>query len=337
MPGAISEPTVSARSKRKAKPLTNKSKFVRPCEIMNPYRYKADNLDFNVKLTGENRSWQSYTVSFPTAHPTRYEKSNTVWGDYFRPPSGNNLPLVILIHGLGDRSVIPLKILARSLVRKGVACFILYLVLHSSRMPPSGPSTLSSDEWFDNYQISVIDVRQVTDWAETRAEINKEQIGVIGISFGGFISAIAMGIDRRIKAGVLIASGGNLEKIAFMSKTLPKNWGFKHTEADFNAQQHRYRRYLSEVAEKGVEEVNPPERGFLIDAMTYAHLLRTRPLLLINARWDEVIPKGATLDFWEASGRPAISWLPGGHATVWLWYPLISWKIIRFLKSAFRL
>lgn len=304
---------------------------------MNLYSYQADNPDFNVKLAKENRSWQRYTVSFPTAHPTHYEKSNTVWGEYFRPKTGRKLPLAILIHGLGDRSVIPLKILARSLARRGIACFILYLVLHSSRMPPSGPSRLSSDEWFENYRISVIDVRQVIDWAETRAELNKEQIGVIGISFGGFISAIAMGIDSRIRAGVLVASGGNLEKIAFMSKTLPKRWGFRHTEAEFTTQQHRYSRYLNEVAEKGIETVNPPERGFLIDAMTYAHLLRNRPLLLINARWDEVIPREATLDFWKASGKPAISWFPGGHATIWLWYPLLKRKILHFLKSTFGL
>jgi pimeloyl-ACP methyl ester carboxylesterase len=304
---------------------------------MNLYSYQADNPDFNVKLANENRSWQRYTVSFPTAHPIRYEKSNTVWGEYFRPKTGRKLPLAILVHGLGDRSVIPLKILARSLARRGIACFILYLVLHSSRMPPNGPSRLSSDEWFENYRISVIDVRQVIDWAETRDEINKEQIGVIGISFGGFISAIAMGIDSRLRAGVLVASGGNLEKIAFMSKTLPQRWGFRHTRAEFTAQQHRYSQYLNEVAKKGLEKVNPPDRGFLIDAMTYAHLLRNRPLLLINARWDEVIPREATLDFWEASGKPAISWFPGGHATVWLWYPLLKRKILRFLKSTFGL
>ena len=302
---------------------------------MNLYSYQASNLDFNVKLTQTNRSWQRYTVDFPTAHPTRHEKSNIVRGEYFRPRNGNSLPLVILIHGLGDRSLIPVKILARSLVRKGIACFVLYLVLHSSRRPPSGTRTLTSDDWFDNYRISVIDVRQVIDWAETRDEINKEQIGVLGISLGGFISAIAMGIDSRIRAGVLVASGGNLEKIAFMSKTLPKKWGVRHTEAEFGAQQHRYFQYLNEVAEKGVETVNPPERGFLIDAMTYASLLRNRSLLMINARWDEVIPREATLDFWEASGQPAISWFPSGHATIWLWYPFISRRITRFLRSAF--
>jgi len=306
--------------------------------MMNPYSYRADNPDFTTELTKVTRGWQRYTVSFPTAHPTRHEKSNTVWGEYLRPRTGSHkLPLVILVHGLGDRSVIPMKVLARSLVGQGIACFVLYLVLHSSRMPPSQPSSLSSDDWFENYRISVIDVRQVIDWAGTRDEINNEQIAVVGISFGGFISAIAMGIDSRIRAGVLITSGGNLEKVAFMSKTLPKRWGFRHTEAEFSAQQQRYFQYLSEVAEKGWETTEPAERGFLIDALTYADYLRNRSLLMINAHRDEVIPREATLDFWEASGRPAISWFPGGHATIWLWYPFIKRKISRFLKATFGL
>jgi pimeloyl-ACP methyl ester carboxylesterase len=303
--------------------------------MINPYSYQADDPDFVTELTRAGRGGQRYTVSFPTAHPLRYEKSNTVRGEYFSPGTASHKPpLAILVHGLGDRSVIPMKILARSLVRRGIACFVLYLVIHSSRMPPTQPGRLSSDDWFENYRISVIDVRQVIDWASTRDEIASNKVAVVGISFGGFISAIAMGVDSRIGAGVLITSGGNLEKIGFMSKTLPKRWGFRHTEAEFNAQQERYFRYLDQAAERGWQATEPGDRDFLIDALTYARHLRNRPLLMINARQDEVIPREATLDFWEASGRPPISWFPGGHATIWLWYPFIEHKIGRFLKAA---
>ena len=235
---------------------------------MNPYEYEANNNEFRVELTKTTRKWQQYWVSFPSAHPNCYAECKTVRGEYFRPRSASRTPMVILIHGLGDRSVIPLKALARSLSIRGFACFILYLVLHSSRMPPRPPGSLTSDEWFENYRISVIDVRQVIDWSETRPELDPAQIGAVGISLGGFITAIAMGVDRRIKTGVMVASGGNLEKIAFMSKTLSRNWGFKRDEAQFNVQQQRYAQYLNEVAARGFENVDSPENGFLIDALT---------------------------------------------------------------------
>ena len=257
---------------------------------MNPYEYKTNSNDSEIKLVKTARKWQYYRVSFPSAHPTCHDECKTVRGDYFKPRTNGHTPLAILIHGLGDRSVLPLKALARSLSRKGIACFILYLVLHSSRMPPRPPGSLTSDDWFENYRISVIDVRQVIDWAETRAEIDPTQIGAVGISLGGFITAIAMGVDQRIKAGVMVASGGNLEKIAFLSKTLSRSWGFKRDQAKFNAQQQRYARYLDEVSARGWENVESPEDGFLIDAMTYARYLRDRPLLMINAHGTRSSP-----------------------------------------------
>jgi fermentation-respiration switch protein FrsA (DUF1100 family) len=52
--------------------------------------------------------------------------------------------------------------------------------------------------------------------------------------------------------------------------------------------------------------------------MTFAPYLRERPILMINALWDEFIPRQATLDFWKACGKPDIKWFPAAHATIWL-------------------
>ncbi|TET40998.1 MAG: abhydrolase domain-containing 18 [Dehalococcoidia bacterium] len=168
---------------------------------MNPYSYAGGEPRFNLQLKETTSRWLRYRVDFPSAHPTRYEESNTVWGEYFQPRRVEHAPLAILIHGWGDRSVIPCKLLARALVRRGIACFILYLVFHSSRMPEAIRNrlpALSPEEWFEGYRISVINVRQVVDWAAGRADIDKERIAVVGISLCGFISAIAIGIDKRI-------------------------------------------------------------------------------------------------------------------------------------------
>jgi len=200
----------------------------------------------------------------------------------------------------------------------------------SNRLP-----ALTSEEWFEGYQVSVIDVRQVVDWAGGRAEINKEQIAVIGISFGGFISAIAMGIDKRIRVGVFLVAGGNSEKIMWLGKNRAVKTGYSRTESEYHHLQSSYARYLAEVAEKGFENVDPVRKSFLTDPMTFASYLRKRPVLMLNALWDEYIPRQATLDFWEACGKPAITWFPATHTTIWLWYPFISRKIAGFLRTTF--
>jgi len=305
---------------------------------MNPYSYTSGETHVNLHLKETTGSWLRYEVDFPSAHPTRYEENNTVRGEYFQPRQSEHAPLAILIHGWGDYSLIPCKLLARSLASQGIACFVLYLVFHTSRMPEVVKNrlpVLTPEEWFEGYQVSVIDVRQVADWAGDRAEINQEQIAVIGISLGGFISAITMGIDKRIGAGVFAVSGGNSAKITCKSRRSDFRKQYNYTDAEYHQTQSLYAQYLAEVAEKGFENVDPARRFFLTDPMTFASYLRQRPVLMLNALWDEAIPREAALDFWEACGKPAITWLPATHASIWLWYPFISWKIGRFLRSTF--
>jgi esterase/lipase len=305
---------------------------------MNPYSYPNIKPNFNLRLKETTRKWFRYAVDFPTAYPSCYEENNTARGEYFRPVRGDYFSLAILLHGIGDRSVIPCKLLARALVKNGIACFILYSVFHSSRIPETIRKrlpALTSEEWFKGYQVSVIDVRQVVDWASGRVEINKEQIAAVGISFGGFISAIAMGIDRRIKAGVFLVTGGNSEVITWQSKMRAIRAGVTCTEAECHHIHSCYPQYLAEVAEKGFENVTPAKECFLTDSMTFASSLRKRPILMCNALWDGIIPRRATLDFWEACGKPAITWFPATHATICLWYPFISRKITSFLRATF--
>ena len=44
-------------------------------------------------------------------------------GEYFRPVNTVKAPLVILLHGVGDHSLLPCHLLAKTLTRKGFACF----------------------------------------------------------------------------------------------------------------------------------------------------------------------------------------------------------------------
>ena len=305
---------------------------------MNPYSYQSDAPTFNLRWKKITKRWSCRLVDFPSAFHNSHWGSNIVRGEYFQPWHSSGAQLAILLHGMGDHSVIPCKLLARALASNGIACLILYLVVHSSRVPeimrPRFPH-LTPEEWFQVYQTSVIEVRQVIDWASSREEIDKEKIAVVGISFGGFVSAIAMGIDQRIGAGVFIVAGGNNEKISYMGSLSTIMKDYRRTEAEYQQIQQSYWQYLTEVAEKGFENVAPAYKSFLTDPMTFAHRLRQRPVLMINARWDEAISAEATLDFWKESGEPDIIWLPGTHATIWLWYPFISRKIAGFLRATF--
>ena len=249
---------------------------------MNPYRYPKAEITPNLQLKKKTRRWSQYLVDFPTAHPTPYELNNTVLGEYFQPNEAKNAPLVVLLHGIGDLSVTPCRMLAKVLARKGMAVFIIYSVMHSKRMPADVMKRfphLTNQEWFQSHQISVIDLFQVIDWAESRQEINAEKIAAVGISFGAFITSIAMGLDERIRAAGLIVSGGNSTKIGWETRASDYNIKRTHTKAAYEKTLKTYMEYLAEVEEKGLENVEPPEESFWVDPMTFAHRLRKRPVL----------------------------------------------------------
>ena len=304
---------------------------------MNPYSYQSQDIQANVRLKETTSRWLRYKVDFPTAYPI-YNENTTVLGEYFQPRNVDRAPLAIVIHGWGDRSAIPCQLLARTLAKKGIAAFILYLVFHTSRMPETMKSHLpyiTPEDWFEGYRASVIEVRQIIDWASSRPELDKERIAILGISLGGFVSEIAMGVDKRIKAGIFMVAGGNSEKITWITRSEAIIKGHGCTEAECREVRSHYPQYLAETAEKGFGNVAPFKGCFLTDALTFAPYLRGRPVLMLNALWDKTIPKEATLDFWEACHKPPIVWLPGTHITFWLWYPVIARKITSFLSSTF--
>lgn len=303
--------------------------------MINPYSYVRQNFDFKYRVKQENDSWTCYSIEFPSALSPQHLGNSAILGEYYLPKKIGRAPLAILVHGMGERSVYPCRLIAHSLAKKGIASFIVFLVFHKSRAPEvikRKYPNLSSEEWFESYQVSVTDIRQVIDWSSRRPEINQDHIAVAGISFGGMIASIAMGLEPRIKAGILVVSGGNSDKITRYSLLL--RWQYKHNEEEFQNGQQSYLRYLSEVEKKGFESVTALKRSYLTDPMTFSVYVRNRPVLMLNALWDEMIPRVATLELWRSLGKPSLTWYPSTHASIWLWYPLMGRRIYAFIKAA---
>ena len=245
---------------------------------MNPYDYRRSNIP-EVKLIPKKTTsnYLRYSVEFPSAFRSVYPENSMVRGEYYQPRVNHRTPLAILVHGMGDHSILPCKLIAKTLLKQGIACFILYLTIHSKRLPEAIRNHypyLTSDEWFQSYQISVIDIRQVVDWAYHRDDLDESRIATLGISFGGFVSAIAMGVDTRINVGVFIVTSANSSKMNWLSKAGIYRKRYPQTEVEYRETQDAYAAYLGEVSEKGFESVIPAKQSFLTDPMLTTMLIR---------------------------------------------------------------
>ncbi len=125
-------------------------------------------------------------------------------------------PCVLLLHGLGqsranwfstedDASLA----FSRRLVDAGIAVAAIDARNHGGRNHQFGyqwPVRLAKDNRVYTYQqmaiSTVTDYRRVMDYLETRAEVDSERLGALGISMGGMFTFELAGVDNRIKAAV---------------------------------------------------------------------------------------------------------------------------------------
>lgn len=301
----------------------------------NPFFYSYNLHKFKLKPAKKNNIWRSYSVEFPVASLDHYPGGEIAKGKYFEPLQIDNAPIIILTHGWGDHSIIPFRMMIDGLVKKGIACFLFYLPFHASRLPDEMRprlAHLTPDEWFTGYQMAVTDIQQIVDWSIERGH---RKVAVAGLSLGAIVSSITMGVDQRIAAGILIVHGGNSGKLLQLSRVTSFRKEYRRSQTEYEASQIQYAKYLTAIEQNGWENIVPEQKSFLTDPLTYAHLLKERPLLMINALWDEFIPREATLDFQQACGHVEQVWFPSTHASIWFWYPLIVRHINKFLNSIF--
>ncbi len=134
---------------------------------------------------------------------------------------------------------------------------------------------------------------------QRKKEIDENRMGITGISLGGIIGALAATAEPRLHNVCLILAGGNLEKIILESEETAE---IRASWADRQFDYHEVMRRLRDV-----------------DPLTYAANLRTRRVLMFNARHDTVIPRECTEALWKAAGEPEIHWWNANHYSA-VWY-----------------
>lgn len=301
--------------------------------------------EYNHTIIERKNLYNKGLLSFPSPFTSGYPFNDTVYVDTFEPAEKTTYPPVVLIHSWLERKNGLTEYLAKGLCKYGFGTYLIHLPYHINRAKKqykSGSLFITPDiqRSVNAYRQAVIDIMALCDWLGDREETKKYSIGMAGISLGSLILNTIMGIDRRIKAGVSILGGGNLHYIFIRGiATLPfvvcemaKGLRIK----DYKNMTKDYIEYLKAVRKantpEDIENIPSPREWFLIDPLTYAHLNHPRQVLMINAMFDLIIPFRATLQLWEALGKPKIIWLPSTHITAGLFYNTIFHHTHRYLK-----
>ncbi len=193
-------------------------------------------------------------------------------------------PVIILMHGLGDRKTVDyIEVGNRYMLNAGYAVLRLDISNHGDRHKYDYDFNLTDGYRYWTREMitqTVFDLRRAIDYIGTRDELDKNRIGYFGISLGGIIGTVFCGVDERIKVPVIVLAGGNLNLMF------------------------------------GKEALSEDTKDFLsiIDPINYVKLISPRPLLMVNAENDDVVPPITSKLLFKAAKEPKkIIWYPAKH------------------------
>jgi dienelactone hydrolase len=270
-----------------------------------PERFRLDTHQFACEIKPLQSKWSRlsdvYEVTFPSPVTTKYDCNNTVHCEYFAPRGEGRHAGVVVLHILGGDFELS-RLCCQSLSLHGVGALFVKMPYYGPRRPEGVSVRMVSDDLdqtLSGMTQAVLDIRRAAAWLAAREEIDANRLGITGISLGGIVGALAASAEPRFEKVCLILAGGNLEQIILESeetREIRERWA-KRT---FDPQ--TIRQQLKQV-----------------DPLTYAGNLKSRQIVMFNAKHDRVIPQACTEALWKAAGEPEIHWWNANHYSA-IWY-----------------
>ncbi|WP_078490738.1 alpha/beta fold hydrolase [Streptomyces scopuliridis] len=231
---------------------------------------------------------------------------------YFTAGSGRR-PAVLVGHGFGG-SKDDVRTQAEKLARDGYA-----VLTWSAR----GFGKSTGEIGLNDPDHEVKDVSRMIDWLAARPEVRLDakgdpRVGVTGASYGGGISLLAAGYDKRVDAIAPLITYWNLADALFPDGVFKKLWAgiFFSTGGGCQTFQKELCDMYQRVAVSGtpdaaarklLEERSPSAVGDRIDV----------PALIVQGQTDSLFPLGhadAMAKAISANGAPVdVDWMAGGH------------------------
>jgi dienelactone hydrolase len=236
-----------------------------------------------------------YRLRFPSPYKSPHPENNVVHAEYYRPAGDGPFPCAIVLDiTAGDQRVS--RAVATHLAGRGVGALCVQMAYYGPRRPPGSPIRFMSydvKQTFDCVRQTVLDLRRATAWMESRPEIDKDRLGIVGTSLGSLVAALTAEMEPKLKRVAVLLGGGGL------------------VEAYYDDPRAKPYREIFEAL--GGTKALAVKTFAPVDPLTCAANLKDRRVLIVAAKQDEVVPPRAAEALWEATGRQKIIWYDTTH------------------------
>lgn len=243
----------------------------------------------------QGSNYEVFQVTFPSVARSPHPESGTVWVRLYKPLGAPRAPYVVLLPILAGPNLWIEERFARALLNRGIGVALVELPYQFHRRPQGKAETAdlflgrSPKTAARNFRQAAGDVRRTVDWLLSREIVESKRVGLLGISLGAMVGATVYAQDERVRAAVFLLGGADFPSLVVKSALTAKT--LRRLSVDEQDVRARW---------KGLEPSEYP-------------LAAERRALLINARWDRIIPRENALKLKEAFPKSRQMWVPFGH------------------------
>ncbi|MDO7977761.1 alpha/beta hydrolase [Oceanotoga teriensis] len=306
------------------------------------YDYEKTPVEYSIK------SEQDYEVyKFKAVYNEEHYKENNYQYVHVFEPYSNIKGDIIFVHGIGPRNIEYLEWYARYFRENGFRTSVVILPYHLNRKPSNmiaGDPFYSSEpeECVKLFHNSVKDIRRTIDLIECFKGYKKDKLYLMGVSFGGIIGTMSLALDKRIKKGILMITGGNWRWINFYSPYTQRvrdayekygnSFGCRNEESCI-----KYRKDALSLVKKNISSIedifnNTPITCYHYDPLSYAKFVN-QDVLFIRGIFDKIIPQRSTDELIELLPNKKVKKIPTGHKTSILFKKIVGSWVINYLEK----
>ena len=311
---------------------------------MKIYDYNKEH-PFNLEERHINKYGEDKLFLFDAPYHPEVEESKKIRVYFFKSKSVPCCNLIFL-HGIRNGNIPYLSWFARWFSKRGVNVFYLILPYHEER---ARKGWKGGEPFFHSspahcvvkFHEAVKDVRRTIDLIDTIEEFKNYPTHIMGYSFGGIISTMALALDARLKKGVLSYTGGDWHWI---------NWHSPYTEVvrkmyreignEYGCRSEKdcikFRGDSMKVVDSfsSIDDIfdKSPIGCFHYDPISYAKFI-SQPILAFRGMFDKIIPLRSTSELLSLIKNKKVVWLPSGHKSSYYFRRIIAEISLNFLKE----
>ncbi len=289
---AVITATVSAQINRPIPPDDNPEVD----QLLKRYQGPALEFQYQKRLLDIRNINQVYELSFPSPLQGDVAENNTIVCEYYQCKGPQKRPVVILLDILDGSMYVP-RFIATSLAGSGIDACIMYLPCFGPRRGLDQGRLLkmtdNPEQLITAIEQAVWDIRRTARCLAAQNHINPDQIGICGVSLGGFIAALAAGVDAQFPKAAVIMAGGDLSTVLM-------------------TEEPEVRRIKKSILNQQITPEKLTEMLKSIEPLTYAHRLQNSQILMVSGSKDTVVPPQCAEKFAQKA-QTKIIWYPKNH------------------------